>query len=117
VRLRLPWSPLPRFPHAPSRASSRAEPRESGTTDRRAIARRLYRKEGVWGSYNAPVFKPVIHGLPHLRRRRRGTEGIVVYHSWHEGPRVGPARSNAAGEGDPSMKAEAHPFKGGRRSQ
>jgi len=26
-----------------------------------------YRKEGAWGSYNAPVFKPGIHGLPHIR--------------------------------------------------
>ena len=82
----------------------------------RGVRFSTYRKEGVWGSYNAPVFKPGIHGLPHLRRRRRGTEGIVVYHSWHEGPRVGPTRSNAAGEGDPSMKAEAYPFKGRRRS-
>ncbi len=25
-----------------------------------------YRNEGVWGSYSAPVFKPGVHGLPHL---------------------------------------------------
>lgn len=24
-----------------------------------------YREEGAWGSYNAPVFKPRIPGLPH----------------------------------------------------
>ncbi len=29
----------------------------------------FYREEGVWGSYNAPVFKPGIHGLPHVLRR------------------------------------------------
>ena len=111
---RLPWDEEPDWKRFLSLAREALS--ERGNLVLFASGRAVYRKEGVWGSYNAPVFKPGIHGLPHLRRRRRGTEGIVVYHSWHEGPRVGPTRSNAAGEGDPSMKAEAYPFKGRRRS-
>jgi hypothetical protein len=31
------------------------------------VERGAYKKEGAWGSYNAPHFNGGIHGLPHVR--------------------------------------------------
>jgi len=42
---------------------------------------RIYKKEGVWGSYKAPHFNGGIHGLPHVRLRRKRIRSAAIMRS------------------------------------
>ena len=54
----------------------------SGALKRAAVAwgigRELYKKEGAWGSHNAPHFNGGIHGLPHSWQKRIRSTVIMM---------------------------------------